>query len=415
MSSDSIAQETLRPLLFLVHQKTAQRYPLLGDFIIGRSDGHLVINNDPKLSSKHCLIRSTPSGFAIYDLKSRTGVVINGSPLPRGKACLLRSGAVITVGDQKFIVETEAQAAVEAEVQAQAEAIAATLAEAEAKAEAEAEQREGTTIAHVFDEGTAVQPAPPAWESGAHSDSPFASPEDRDTVYTAHPALPENNLITATQNQAITSTTQTQRVPVGGGYITSSNKKSPRVRISPPTKRFLITAGAMSLLAVLIYLASPLLKNLRSSGRGDSNPSDLSQLATKPTLESLIVHLHETASRLNQLNAAIEAQTIVESQSLYVLRKDLIPRFASIQTQLQTLVPQQPRPEEVTKLNFQRTLARTLLAQVTAMANFIETKETRYSVELDQLHGEVQRLNLQNAKAIEQPDTSKRQPTSAAE
>jgi hypothetical protein len=94
--------------LVLIHKKTKQRYPLRGeDFVIGRSQGNLVFDHDPKLSGKHCLIRLTPQGFAIHDLKTRTGVYINGTQLPAGKACILKPGSEVSVGDQHFAVAEE--------------------------------------------------------------------------------------------------------------------------------------------------------------------------------------------------------------------------------------------------------------------------------------------------------------------
>jgi len=91
--------------LSLLHVRTHQRYPLQGNLVIGRATGDLVFDHDPKLSSKHCLIRDTEQGPAIYDLKSRTGVFVNGAHLPQDKACLLKVGCEITVGDQSFTVE----------------------------------------------------------------------------------------------------------------------------------------------------------------------------------------------------------------------------------------------------------------------------------------------------------------------
>lgn len=90
--------------LTLIHRRTHQRYPLHGNLVIGRASGDLVFDHDPKLSSKHCLIRETDQGPAIYDLKSRTGVFVNGAHLPADKACLLKAGCRITVGDQMFEV-----------------------------------------------------------------------------------------------------------------------------------------------------------------------------------------------------------------------------------------------------------------------------------------------------------------------
>ena len=91
--------------LSLLHRRTHQRYPLHGKMVIGRASGDLVFDHDPKLSSKHCLIRETEDGPAIYDLKSRTGVYVNGAHLPQDKACLLKVGCEIQVGDQAFTVE----------------------------------------------------------------------------------------------------------------------------------------------------------------------------------------------------------------------------------------------------------------------------------------------------------------------
>lgn len=105
--SKAMADGLTKPLV-LIHKKTKQRYPLRGeDFVIGRSNGNLVFDHDPKLSGKHCLIRLTPQGFAIHDLKTRTGVHINGTQLPIGKACILRPGAEVSIGDQHFVVMEE--------------------------------------------------------------------------------------------------------------------------------------------------------------------------------------------------------------------------------------------------------------------------------------------------------------------
>ena len=98
-----------RPLT-LIHRRTLQRYPLHGNLVIGRATGDLVFDHDPKLSSKHCLIRETEDGPAIYDLKSRTGVFVNGAHLPADKACILKIGCEITVGDQSFDVRADPDA-----------------------------------------------------------------------------------------------------------------------------------------------------------------------------------------------------------------------------------------------------------------------------------------------------------------
>jgi pSer/pThr/pTyr-binding forkhead associated (FHA) protein len=92
--------------LILIHQRTRETYSLRPgtDFVIGRQTGQAVFDHDPKLSGKHCLIRALDNGFAIHDLKSRTGVWVNGSALPQGRACLLKPGHEIKVGDQTFRV-----------------------------------------------------------------------------------------------------------------------------------------------------------------------------------------------------------------------------------------------------------------------------------------------------------------------
>ena len=100
--------------LSLLHTRTHQRYPLHGSLVIGRAAGDLVFDHDPKLSSKHCLIKDTEAGPAIYDLKSRTGVFVNGAHLPTDKACLLKAGCEIKVGDQSFTVEDDQRSSTQA-------------------------------------------------------------------------------------------------------------------------------------------------------------------------------------------------------------------------------------------------------------------------------------------------------------
>lgn len=95
--------------LALLHKGTERRYSLDGekDLVIGRQTGDLIFDHDPKLSGKHCLIRAAGDDFVIHDLKSRTGISINGSALPQGKACVLKPGLEIAVGNQLFLVVDE--------------------------------------------------------------------------------------------------------------------------------------------------------------------------------------------------------------------------------------------------------------------------------------------------------------------
>lgn len=99
-----------KPLcLIILHQKSQQRFPLpaSGDFVIGRSHGNLVFDADPKLSGKHCLIRTSNIGSTLYDLRSRTGIVINGMTLAPGRGWTLKPGEQFRVGDQLFVVEKD--------------------------------------------------------------------------------------------------------------------------------------------------------------------------------------------------------------------------------------------------------------------------------------------------------------------
>jgi predicted component of type VI protein secretion system len=88
----------------LIHEGTHQSFSIENDMVIGRDRGDLVFDHDPKLSGKHCVVRATEGGCAVIDLKSRTGVFVNGNHVPHGKACLLKPGEKLTVGDQTFTV-----------------------------------------------------------------------------------------------------------------------------------------------------------------------------------------------------------------------------------------------------------------------------------------------------------------------
>lgn len=259
--------------LVLIHKRNKQRYPLRGeDFVIGRSKGNLVFDHDPKLSGKHCLIRHTDQGPAIYDLKSRTGIHINGVLLPAGKACLLRPGTEVMVGDQLFVVAEEAR------------------------------------------------------------------------------------------------------------RIDKLGRRARKLRAAR-TRTLLL-----SLVAVACVLGAAL--SLFTGGKGGKAGAK-----GPATLSSIDAEMREALSRMDAFADATRQHRLNEQQTLQSLEQELIPRFTSVFTQLQSYKPL--RGDDAAAIDLQRRMAGTYLGQVSAMAKYVRTRDVRYTSELGEYNRQLQVLNDQ--------------------
>ncbi|MBX3020189.1 MAG: FHA domain-containing protein [Bdellovibrionales bacterium] len=265
--------------LILIHKKTKQRYPLRGeDFVIGRSQGDLVFDHDPKLSGRHCLIRLTPQGFAIHDLKTRTGVHINGTQLPAGKACILKVGAEVTIGDQHFTVAQDRP------------------------------RKHKRTSAHSS-----------AWQ-------------------------PILFLFCA--------------LLLGGAWYFGMAKPN----------------------GVITQIS----------------PVNLSPANIDAEFEEAIRHL-------TAFGEALRRRELTEEQTLSAIRKDLLPRFTSVHQQLQAYRPAKGKLEP--RLDFRRRISGAHVGQLTAMANFIQTKEVKYSMQMDQFQRQMEILMAQEAEESRRPSS----------
>lgn len=91
---------------FLIHNDTGQRYPIKGPVVIGRNRGDIVFSSDNLLSAQHCLVEPQPKGLDVRDLRSVTGTKINGVPVSSEKVQILRTGQVLSTGEQSFTLQT---------------------------------------------------------------------------------------------------------------------------------------------------------------------------------------------------------------------------------------------------------------------------------------------------------------------
>jgi len=91
--------------LVLVHKNTGDRIRLQRNLTLGRQSGDVNLPDDELLSGKHCSIIVHETGtYSLQDLSSKTGVTVNGIPLPSGKSCRLRAGTEIRLGSQVFVL-----------------------------------------------------------------------------------------------------------------------------------------------------------------------------------------------------------------------------------------------------------------------------------------------------------------------
>src|SRR5687767_12847897 len=76
-----------------------------GRMLIGRAPSSLVRLDDPKVSRRHASVVLGDAGLFIEDLKSRTGVLVDGRRVQSRQK--LHPGARIRVGDCELTVEVE--------------------------------------------------------------------------------------------------------------------------------------------------------------------------------------------------------------------------------------------------------------------------------------------------------------------
>lgn len=88
--------------LYLIHQETGQRYPVVEEVVIGRSSGDICFTEDARLSSQHCRIVKTPQGLAVHDLGSHNGTYLDGVRLNPDKMYAFKANSSLSVGDQVF-------------------------------------------------------------------------------------------------------------------------------------------------------------------------------------------------------------------------------------------------------------------------------------------------------------------------
>jgi hypothetical protein len=80
---------------------SGQEFPLSGDEVtIGRAADATVSVPDTSVSRKHALLRKTEEGWAISDLGSGNGTIVNGEQVPEEQP--LANDDVITLGDSEF-------------------------------------------------------------------------------------------------------------------------------------------------------------------------------------------------------------------------------------------------------------------------------------------------------------------------
>lgn len=97
-----ISTQQSPPLAALVHERTGQIYPLLGDITtIGREKSCAVlIREDGAVSRRHAQILRRGVSFVIEDLGSSNGVYVNGAKLAGVHE--LQVGDRVEIGSQSF-------------------------------------------------------------------------------------------------------------------------------------------------------------------------------------------------------------------------------------------------------------------------------------------------------------------------
>ncbi len=75
---------------------------LAGELSLGREEGNTVVIAEPSVSKRHARLLSAEDGVYIEDLGSKSGTILNGSPIQRQK---LQPGDEIRIGSAVFLFE----------------------------------------------------------------------------------------------------------------------------------------------------------------------------------------------------------------------------------------------------------------------------------------------------------------------
>ena len=101
------------PSLLVVGESGAFSRPLpaQGEITVGRSDGCDIVVDDPKMSRRHVLVRTTAAGtIEAIDLGSTNGTSLDGRRLQPNLAVTVDMGATLTAASTVIVVRTRAQA-----------------------------------------------------------------------------------------------------------------------------------------------------------------------------------------------------------------------------------------------------------------------------------------------------------------
>jgi tetratricopeptide (TPR) repeat protein len=104
-SSPAKRPATTCKLVCVAGPKAGTEFPLVGeeDVVIGRATENAVSIPDTSVSRRHAQLRNVPDGWAVSDLGSGNGTLVNGERLD--KETVLRNGDVIALGDTELKFE----------------------------------------------------------------------------------------------------------------------------------------------------------------------------------------------------------------------------------------------------------------------------------------------------------------------
>jgi hypothetical protein len=96
------AKTTAPAAWYLAPAAGGQAQPLGAETTLGRAEGNQIVLQDGLASRQHAVIRRQGEGYAIEDLGSRNGTLVNGARI--GAPTPLRPGDRITIGSLQFVV-----------------------------------------------------------------------------------------------------------------------------------------------------------------------------------------------------------------------------------------------------------------------------------------------------------------------
>lgn len=372
------------PHYFLVQRETGERFAIRRRLSIGRTTASLKFSDDAKLSQTHCQLTPSPEGLWVEDLESANGTFVDGIRLqPRSKQNL-GAGKILRVGDQSFSLQIVLRP--KGSMHKSATVLLAL-----------------GLCALIFYFGL-LRTDPP--KNGSPSTELSVAVLNRELVeiFNSYQNI-QNSLSHRTASpQQLVERLQVQVLSRLGALNSRLNPSVDPTSPEPP--------GLTALHEFATALNEHASAELKWIQTGDPHAqetmdhwrevlSKIAQAAQTPGQDLALPLLLDSPAQLVErairgvlheykiIGAAAESHSLSNQETSEKIRRDLVPKFAAVASDLQALKPESPA--EAQRIAIEKQLIAAYLKQVQAMDLYNISADLKYRAQLDHWSEEIEK------------------------